>query len=80
MRNIRGFTVIIGIIFLVGMLYYSTGVLWPEQIQALYSTNYTIIGLYAMAFGLAGAIFAPIAGWLMVRTDGARWLLTGLFF
>lgn len=75
MSNVRGFTIILGVVFLVGMLYYSTAILWPEQIQALYTTKPYIIGLYAMAFGLGGTLFGPPAGLIVKAFSQTRWIL-----
>jgi hypothetical protein len=58
------------------MLYYSSGVLWPIQIQVLYATKPITIGLYAIGLGLAGAMGAPIAGFIMASADQARWQFT----
>lgn len=49
------------------MLYYSSGVLWPQQIQALYTQNNINIGWYASALGLGGSVFGPIFGWLFMK-------------
>jgi len=46
------------------MLYYSTAVLWPQQVQALYTQNLLKIGWYASALGIAGIISSPIFGLL----------------
>ena len=74
-KNVRGFTVILGVVFLVGMLYYSSAILWPEQIQLLYATEPYTIGLYSIAFGLGGTLCGPIAGWLVGRYSRTRVLL-----
>lgn len=75
--NLRGFTVAVGVTFLVGMLYYSTGILWPIQVQVLYSSILIDIGWYAIALGICGAISAPIGGWAMKKYGHARWMFTG---
>ncbi|KAI9743687.1 MAG: hypothetical protein M1818_003003 [Claussenomyces sp. TS43310] len=78
MRNFRGFTIVIGVTFLVGMIYYSTLILWPEEIQVLFTTEPITIGLYSMAIGMGGLLGGLIAGVLFQRINHARWLLTGL--
>lgn len=75
MRNYRGFTIPLGVTFLVGMLYYSTLVLWPEEIQVLFTQDLITIGLYSMAFGLGGGLAAPLAGWVFKKFDQGRWIL-----
>lgn len=80
MRNFRGFTIITGVTFLLGMLYYSTLILWPLQIQTFYSTNSTTIGLYSMAFGLGGIGGSFGVAYLLSFFNQARWILTGICF
>lgn len=48
--------------FLYGMLYYSTAVLWPQQVHGLYTSNLIKIGWYSSALGIAGIISSPIFG------------------
>jgi hypothetical protein len=74
MRNFRGFSIVMGVTFMIGMLYYSTLILWPLQIQTFYATNSTTIGLYSMAFSLSGATTALIFGPCFERVNQARWI------
>ncbi|EFX00504.1 trichothecene efflux pump [Grosmannia clavigera kw1407] len=74
--NVRGFTVIIIGVFLIGMLYYSTAVLWPQQIIFLYTENLITSGWYASAMGLAGCVVGPLAGWAFARIGHSRLVLT----
>ena len=62
--RVRGVTCVLVGTFLFGMLYYSTAVLWPQQVQALYTTDLLKIGWYASALGIAGIISSPIFGLL----------------
>ena len=78
--NIRGFTVIAMGIFLLGMLYYSTAVLWPQQVAVLYTQKPSDIGWYSSTVGMAGSIVGPIAGWVFIRVGHARWVLTTTVF
>ncbi|KAJ5638385.1 hypothetical protein N7490_008264 [Penicillium lividum] len=55
--NIRGFTVVNAAMFTLGMCFYSTAVLWPQQITHLYSRNDIIIGAWSGANGF-GSIFS----------------------
>lgn len=75
MRNFRGFTIPLGVTFLVGILYYSTLILWPEEIQVLFTQNSTKVGLYSMALGLGGSLAGLLAGWIFKKFDQARWIL-----
>ncbi|KAK9379740.1 trichothecene efflux pump [Kockiozyma suomiensis] len=76
LKKVRGFTVVIAVVFLVGMVYYSTAVLWPQQVQRLYTTSYIGIGLYSCTLSLSGAVFAPVAGYVFVKLRHARILFT----
>lgn len=62
LRKIRGVTCVLIGIFLFGMLYYSTAVLWPQQVQGLYTQDLIKIGWYASSLGIAGIIASPIFG------------------
>lgn len=75
--NFRGFTVIVAGVFLLGMLYYSTAVLWPQQVALLYTQDPINIGWYASSIGLAGSLVGPLAGWVFAKIGHARLLLTG---
>lgn len=68
-RKLRGVTVVLVGTFFYGMLYYSTAILWPQQIQALYTTDLIKIGWYASALGIAGIISSPLFGFLMTRVS-----------
>lgn len=75
MKNYRGFSIVTGVGFLLGMLYYSTLILWPIQIQTFYTTNSTDIGLYGMSWGWGSLIGAGVMGSLVERVNHARFLL-----
>jgi hypothetical protein len=62
LRKFRGVTCVLVGIFMFGMLYYSTAVLWPQQVQALYTSDLIKIGWYASSLGIAGIISSPIFG------------------
>ena len=66
-RNVRGVTVVLIGTFLFGMVYYSTAVLWSQQVQALYTTDLIKVGWYASSLGLAGIVSSPIFGWLFTK-------------
>jgi hypothetical protein len=77
MGDIRGFAVIVGVVFLMGMLYYSTAVIWPEQVQAMYATNPIKIGAYCSASTLVAGPFSPFLGLFFQRyARHGRWVFT----
>jgi len=78
LQDFRGFSIVTGVTFLVGMLYYSTLILWPLQIETLYSTNSTTIGLYSMALSLGGFCGGMVFGFLLDHVNQARWILVGV--
>jgi len=59
-------------IFLFGMMYYSVAVLWPQQIQALYTQDLLKVGWYASALGMTGMVSSFLTGYLMTRFGHAR--------
>lgn len=62
LRKFRRVTCVLIGTFLYGMLYYSTAVLWPQQVQALYTTDLIKVGWYSSALGIAGIISSPAFG------------------
>jgi hypothetical protein len=54
----------------------TTNGLWPTQAQILYAQNGIPLGLFTTPYGLAGCLFAPIAGFLSFPKY-VRWILTG---
>ena len=79
-RDIRGFTVLQIGTFLVGMLFYSTAVLWPLQVSTLYATDPITIGWYSSAGGIGGVIFGPFLGLLQQNTRYSHRLLPLIVF
>jgi hypothetical protein len=75
-KQVRGFTVVCASVFLVGMIYYATAVLWAEQAAVLYSTDPLKVGWYASATGMGGLVFGPPAGWAFKRFGHARISIT----
>jgi len=59
-------------VFLVGMIYYATAVLWAEQATVLFTTDPLKVGWYASATGLGGMLFGPLAGFAFQRLGHAR--------
>lgn len=64
-KDIRGFTVLQVATFLLGMLFYATAVIWPLQVQALYTQQYIKIGWYAGASGMGGVLTSTLWGYSM---------------
>jgi hypothetical protein len=80
MGNIRGVTVMFGSIFLIGTLFYSSAVLWPQQVERLYSSNPITIGWYSCAIGIAAMVFSPFQGLVMRATKQTQYLFTFVAF
>ena len=76
LRKIRGVTLVLIGTFLFGMLQYSTLVLWPQQVQALYTTNIIDVGWYGSALGMAGIPTSVLAGVLFSRVGHSRIMFT----
>ncbi|KAF2815280.1 trichothecene efflux pump [Mytilinidion resinicola] len=70
----RTFDTILFALFLSG-IGDATTILWSEEVQILYTQKSIPQGLYGMAHGLAGPVFAPLVGYL-VQKGYARWWLT----
>ncbi|KAJ5653290.1 trichothecene efflux pump [Penicillium lividum] len=74
-KSFRGFTIPNFCVFLVGMCYYSAQVLWPQEIQALFTTYRIEVGWYTAAIGVGGGIFGPIIGFSNQKVGYSRWFL-----
>lgn len=74
-KNIRGLTVLLVAIFVLGMLYYSIAVLWPIQVQSLYATDSINIGWYSSVGGLAAFLTCPLIGYAQKWLQHSRWQL-----
>lgn len=72
-RNIRGFTLVQVAVFIYGMSYYATGVLWPGQVRALYTRDIKVAGWYSGASGYAGLLYSPIAGYILTKIRRVRY-------
>jgi len=71
-HKIRGVIMVLIGIFLFGMMYYSVAVLWPQQVQSLYTTDLLKVGWYASSLGMAGIVTSAIVGVVMTRYGHAR--------
>jgi hypothetical protein len=78
-KNLRGFTaLVVGVLFL-GMDYSSAAILWPPQINILYTQEPISFGWYIGIMGIAGTLAACAIGFIFVRAaDHARVLLTAI--
>jgi len=72
-RNIRGITLLQAGVFIVGIVFYATAIIWPLQIQPLYMTHNIEIGLYSGASGLGGFLLGPLFGIASRRLPHVRW-------
>jgi hypothetical protein len=63
-------------VFFIGMVSSTTNGLFPTQAQILYNQKPLALGLLTTPYGLAGSLFAIVAGALFFPTY-ARWILTG---
>ncbi|OQU93620.1 hypothetical protein CLAIMM_00102 [Cladophialophora immunda] len=73
-RDVRGFTLVQVAVFLYGMSFYATAVLWPAQVQALYTTpdEPYKIGWYSGASGFAGLVWSITAGIILSKFRHVR--------
>ncbi|OCK74612.1 trichothecene efflux pump [Lepidopterella palustris CBS 459.81] len=74
-RNIRGFTLVQAGVFLYGMSFYATAVLWPTQVQVLYTQSPYPVGWYSGATGFGGLVFSPLIGYLILKLRHVRYQL-----
>ncbi|GAB7356262.1 hypothetical protein MBLNU459_g7073t1 [Dothideomycetes sp. NU459] len=65
--NVRGFTVVLVGVFLYGILYYASAVIWPLQVSVLYAKTDYDIGWYSMSIGLGGLWGGPLIGHLFSK-------------
>jgi len=78
LRKIRGVTLVLVGTFLFGMLQYSTLVLWPQQVQVLYTTNIIDVGWYSSVLGMAGIVTSLVTGVLFSRVGHSRIMFTSI--
>jgi len=78
-KNLRGFTtIVVGILFL-GLNNSSAAVLWPSQVNMLYTQEPVSFGWYIGIMGVAGTLAACVIGFVFVRAaDHATVLLTAI--
>ncbi|OQU94856.1 hypothetical protein CLAIMM_01147 [Cladophialophora immunda] len=74
-RNVRGFTLILTAVFLYGMALYATAILWPRQVQILYSHDPAVVGWYSGANGFGGFFFSIPLAYCFLKLGHARWQL-----
>ncbi|KIX03612.1 uncharacterized protein Z518_07165 [Rhinocladiella mackenziei CBS 650.93] len=71
-KNVRGFTLPLIVIFVTGMLLISLQVLWPQQVQLLFTTDPESVGWYSLAYNATGVLGALISGPLFARIKFTR--------
>ncbi|KAK3703014.1 hypothetical protein LTR37_014744 [Vermiconidia calcicola] len=78
-KNVRGFSVLLVVCFVGGMLYYSMNVLWPRQSGLLFvPTDKPIIaGVYANMVGFGTITAGATVALFCHPVDHERWLQTG---
>lgn len=74
MRRVRRYDILLIILFLSSVTDVP-GIIWPQEVQILFTQNQIRMGLYDIARGLLGPIFAPLVGYIVQR-GYARWWLT----
>jgi len=72
LQDVRGFDVVIITIFVAGMLLYSLQVLWPTQIQTMYTTETMRIGWISCTFSAATNVGALALGAVLAKLGHAR--------
>lgn len=78
MREVRFFLIPCAGAFLFGIVYYSTAVLWPTQIQALYETNAAKVGGMTAIPSATSSVGGLLAGYLFSRFGHGRELFIGV--
>ncbi|KAK3114960.1 hypothetical protein LTR53_006186 [Teratosphaeriaceae sp. CCFEE 6253] len=78
-RNIRGFTVILVVCFVGGMLYYSMNVLWPRQSGLLFvpAGQPIIAGVYANMVSFGTILAGLVVVFFCQRVGHERWQQVG---
>lgn len=76
-RNVRGFTMLLVLCFVSGMLYYSMNVLWPRESGLLFvpENKPIIAGVYANMVSFGTIIAALLVAIVCSRIGHERWQL-----
>ncbi|OQV04625.1 hypothetical protein CLAIMM_09480 [Cladophialophora immunda] len=72
-RNVREFSLILVVIFVSGMLLISLQVLWPQQVQRLFTTVSRTVGWYSLAYNMAATLGGSLAGVLFAKIKKTNW-------
>ncbi|KAK7894811.1 hypothetical protein LTR67_005550 [Exophiala xenobiotica] len=72
-RNVRGFSLVLVVIFVSGMLLISLQVLWPQQVQRLFTTVSRTVGWYSLAYNMAATLGGTLAGVLFAKLKKTNW-------
>ncbi|KAK5051382.1 hypothetical protein LTR84_003034 [Exophiala bonariae] len=76
-RNIRGFTLPLIVCFLGGMMFMALQVLWPQEIQLLFTSVPSTIGWYSLAYNASALVGGVVAGSLFAifKKTNYQWLM-----
>ncbi|KIW32625.1 uncharacterized protein PV07_04156 [Cladophialophora immunda] len=73
--KIRNYSAIITVGSVGQMIYYALAILWPIQIQALYTTSNIKVGIMSCTTGLAVLVGITVTGLLFKKIGHQRWQL-----
>ncbi|OCL12154.1 MFS general substrate transporter [Glonium stellatum] len=77
----RQYTVFLWPIFFCSLVFGTTVVIWPQQVQLLYTQDSVKAGWYVSAPSISAVLVAPVYGILLQRfARFSRWILTFLVF
>ncbi|OAL37367.1 hypothetical protein AYO20_03216 [Fonsecaea nubica] len=73
MKNVRGFTLPLVAILISGMSLQSLQILWPQQVQYLFTQVPRTIGWYSLGFNLAATIGIVVSGTMFGVVKRTNW-------
>ncbi|KEF59507.1 uncharacterized protein A1O9_04351 [Exophiala aquamarina CBS 119918] len=76
-RNIRGFTVPLSVCFLGGMMFMGLQVLWPQEVQLLFTSIPRQVGWYSLSYNASALLGGVIVGSLfaVIKRTNIQWLV-----
>jgi hypothetical protein len=78
-KNTQGFTTIVVSVLFLGLNCSSTAILWPPQVNTLYTQEPVSFGWYIGTMGIAGSLAAPVMGFIFLgAADHPGVLLTAI--
>ncbi|KEF55373.1 uncharacterized protein A1O9_08123 [Exophiala aquamarina CBS 119918] len=72
-RDVRAVVVPIAVSFVSGMALISTGILWPQQVQRLFTTDPQTIGWYGLATNASATVGLIVIGQTFATVRRTRW-------